>query len=116
MKRTIFGLVATAIAICSFAFTMPVKSKHLTTKLFNYTGPDYKQSHVQTPANWTFISSPNAACNSTNTKACQIEVTTSLVNPDNTLKSTVTIPTQASSTDVYYVTAGADMTSITNRN
>jgi hypothetical protein len=66
MKRTIFGLVATAIAICSFAFTMPVKSKHLTTKLFNYTGPDYKQSHVQT--------------------------------------------------DVYYVTAGADMTSITNRN
>ena len=116
MKRTIFGIMAAIIAIGSFAFTMPAKGKHLTTKLFNYTGPDYKQTNVQNPANWTYISAPNSACNSTNTRACQIEVNTSLVNPDNTLKSTVTIPTQSSSTDVYFVNAGSDVTSRINKN
>ena len=117
MKRYIFGLFAAAIAICSAAFTTAPKSRHFATKFFDYSGPNYTQSNVANPANWTYVgNSPSGSCNGTNTKACEIEVNTMLVNPDNTLQSTVNIPTSASSTNVYRVDAGGDLSSRTNRN
>ena len=116
MKRYFFGIIATAISFCSVAFTAAPKTHNFATKLFAYTGPNYQQANVEDPANWTYISSSNPICSATDVKACQIEVNTMFVNSDNTLHSDLSILTSASSTNVFYVVPGGDITSKSNRN
>lgn len=115
MKRTIFGFIAISLAIVFSAFTTVNKSANFATKYFAYAGPNYTEANVENPANWVYIASQDPICNNTNTKACQIEINTTLVNPDNTLMSGVVI-VSAGSSSVYYVTSGGDVTSRRNKN
>jgi hypothetical protein len=112
MKRYITGIIAMVIAISAVAFTK--ENKKYDTQFFTYTGTDYKEASVQTPGNWTHVSSHDPLCNGTNVRACEIEVDPMFVNPDNSLKP-LNILTNSSSTDVYYVTGG-DIISKHNKN
>ena len=114
MKKYITGIFAVVIAVSAVAFTLP--KNNYTTKFFTFSGADYKDATVKSPGSWTFSgTSHDAGCPGTNVRACEIEVNTMFVNPDNTLKP-LSIQTASSSTDVYYVVPGGDVTSRSNRN
>lgn len=101
LQKNFVAIVALSIvAISVSAFSMP--EKKMATKLFRYTAPagSYQQADVEDRDNWTYISSGTQVCPlNTNEKACELQVDDSQINPDNTLKSSMTITAQPLTTD-----------------
>lgn len=112
MTRYLFGIFAVAFAFATVAFKTP--EKKYAIKLFRYTAPSgsYASSDVQNKSNWAYISSGSQNCPANVVqKACEMQVDAAQVNPDNTLKSTFSIPVaEYLSTGKFYVTTPAGAT------
>lgn len=108
MKNYRLGIIALIVAISAAAFT-PVKKSSIPfgTKLFRYSAPagSFSEANVENRANWIFVESTEG-CNGNNVKACEILVNDVHVNPDNTLKSSLTIVATQASGGTFYVSGG----------
>jgi hypothetical protein len=95
MKKNLFSLVAVAISLIAFSFTLPKKAP-MTTFNFRFIGNASSESDVENEANWfNFTTEPT--CDGVNHEVCEIlgipEAFTELVgNPAvRKMKSTVDI-------------------------
>jgi hypothetical protein len=113
MKRTIFGLAAAAIAICSFAFTIAKESLADSYFEFDYAHYSPTIANVQDESKWVKVSDLGT-CNNNQVKACRIEVANMYVS-GSTLLSTAAITAQESSTNIAYVQSG-NIVNIRNKN
>src|SRR4051812_44599501 len=86
MKRSVFGILAIAIAIAAFAFTTPVKEKKsLLQTTFYYVPPSgsstpYSQSNVEDENRWFEAPGTIPTCDNVDDGACSI-----LVDNSNTV-------------------------------
>jgi hypothetical protein len=91
MKRYMFGLVATVIALGAVAFTKPTaNTKPLANSTFYYVAPssgDYTLASVETESNWKTAPSPIPTCSSTPNKACSIVVDNSSTTGSGTSRA-----------------------------
>ena len=107
MKKYFSGLLALIIAIAATAFTNANKNElPEDTKLFRYVPPassPFSKLNVENRANWVMTTS-SSVCDDVNQKACELIVDEVHINPNNTLKSTLTIDAvQFQQTGVFYV-------------
>jgi hypothetical protein len=107
MKKYFSGLLALIIAIGATAFTNANKNVLPEgTKLFRYVPPalsPFSEANVENRANWVLVTG-SAICEGVNQKACELIVDDVHINPNNTLKSTLTIDAlQFGQTGVFYV-------------
>ena len=111
MLRYLASIVAVLIAVGAVAFTKPeTKVKPDATKIFQYQAPTldpYSEANVENRSNWGITNLGSTTCSQLNQRACQLLVNTTDINPDNTLKSTLTIQASMSAPDVYYVSGGS---------
>ncbi|MEO6130000.1 MAG: hypothetical protein ABIP30_16745 [Ferruginibacter sp.] len=107
MKQYIFGILAIALAVTTAAFTTPEKKVDNLNKLFYYVAPSgsYAQTDVQNRANW-HLTLATTGCSLDAEKACEIRVSDTYINPDNTLKSNINIVADQFATNVYFVKSG----------
>ncbi len=116
MKRYLTGILAAIIAISAVAFTQP--SKSLDMVIFTYTPPspgDYSQSSVQNKDNWE---PGTETCSEDDIRACSLEVNSANTTSGGTkLGSSVSITaTEGTLPGNYYVSGGANLLSIQNKN
>jgi hypothetical protein len=107
MKKYFSGLLALIIAIGATAFTNANKNVLPEgTKLFRYVPPavsPFSEANVENRANWV-LATGSSVCDDVDERACELIVDDVHINPNNTLKSTLTIDAvQFQQTGIFFV-------------
>jgi hypothetical protein len=115
MTRYLTSILAVIIAVGAFAFTTPAKNLSMVT--FNYNPPtlnDYSQTSVQKTSNWA---PGSEQCSDDLNRACSLQVPSEkTINGGTKLGPDVTITaTQGGVSGAYYVTGGANVSNIHNK-